>query len=150
VQSDQKLFTLHFAFCTLHCSALLTLHSKLNWPARVTLPVQRLKRPLHHFNACRPVSEFKVQSSRFKVQSLRLTHPAMSHACDLVGKRNGASSRCCPGIISLQKKSTGCCMEAKWSPHPESHRAGSPTEREHRWQSFGGGRSAELGMESAE
>ncbi len=24
------------------------------WPARVTLPVQRLKRPLHHFNACRP------------------------------------------------------------------------------------------------
>ena len=24
------------------------------WPARVTLPVQRIKSPLHHFNACRP------------------------------------------------------------------------------------------------
>ena len=35
-------------------SALCTLHSQLIWPARVTLPVQRLKRPLHHFNACRP------------------------------------------------------------------------------------------------
>ena len=25
-----------------------------------------------------------------------------------------ASSRCCPGTISLQKKSAGCCMEARW------------------------------------
>jgi len=24
------------------------------WPARVTRPVQRIKSPLHHFNACRP------------------------------------------------------------------------------------------------
>jgi hypothetical protein len=26
---------------------------------------------------------------------------------------NGASSRCCPGTISLQKKFAGCCEEAK-------------------------------------
>src|SRR5438874_12342789 len=26
---------------------------------------------------------------------------------------NGASHRCCPGTISLQKNSTGCCKEAR-------------------------------------
>ncbi len=25
------------------------------WPARVTRPVLRIKSPLHHFNACRPI-----------------------------------------------------------------------------------------------
>ena len=36
-------------------SAFIILHSSLDWwPARVTLPVQRIKSPLHHFNACRP------------------------------------------------------------------------------------------------
>ena len=30
------------------------------WPARVTLPVLRIKSPLHHFNACRP----RIGSSR--------------------------------------------------------------------------------------
>src|SRR6266496_733242 len=34
---------------------LLLHHEARNWwPARVTLPVQRIKSPLHHFNACRP------------------------------------------------------------------------------------------------
>jgi hypothetical protein len=35
---------------------MLLLHheAKIWWPARVTRPVQRIKSPLHHFNACRP------------------------------------------------------------------------------------------------
>ena len=37
---------------------------------------------------------------------------------DYASNRNGASSRCCPGIIFLQKRSTGCCVEAKWSQSP--------------------------------
>jgi hypothetical protein len=36
---------------------------------------------------------------------------------------SGASSRCCSGRISLQKKSAGCCMEAKWSQSPVLPRA---------------------------
>ena len=37
-------------------SALCILHSALKWwPARVTRPVLRIKSPLHHFNACRPL-----------------------------------------------------------------------------------------------
>jgi hypothetical protein len=32
--------------------------------------------------------------------------------------KDGASSRCCPGTNSLQKKSTGCCMEAHWLDGP--------------------------------
>lgn len=33
-------------------------------------------------------------------------------------RQNGASRRCCPGRIALQKESAGCCMEAKWSQSP--------------------------------
>src|SRR6267378_1895000 len=32
--------------------------------------------------------------------------------------RNGASSRCCPGRASLQKKFAGCRVEAIWSQSP--------------------------------
>src|SRR5207302_1177735 len=38
------------------------------WPARVTLPVQRIKSPLHHFNACRP-----------KWCSRQDSHPVLAH-----------------------------------------------------------------------
>jgi len=38
-------------------SSLCIPHSELKRPAGVTLPVQRLKRPLHHFNACRPEND---------------------------------------------------------------------------------------------
>ena len=37
---------------------------------------------------------------------------------DYASNGNGASSRGCSGSISLQKKSTGCCMEAEWSQSP--------------------------------
>jgi hypothetical protein len=39
-------------------------------------------------------------------------------ALGYVSKVNGASSRCCPGRIALQKESAGCCQEAKWSQSP--------------------------------
>ena len=80
------------------------------WPARVTRPVLRIKSPLHHFNACRPNwcsrqdLHLHWRRSRRRVSAL-----------DYASKLNGASSRCCSGRISLQKKSAGCCMEAKWS-----------------------------------
>src|SRR5881394_1837623 len=77
---------------------------------------------------------------------------------DYASDRNGASTRSCTGTISLQRKSTGCCKEAvngEWSqspvlprtrrayethlsagstrsPHSESHRADSLTERTYR------------------
>ena len=88
---------------------------------------------------------------------------------DYASKANGASCRCCSGRISLQKKSAGCCMEAKWSqspvlpwarlaydaclnagstaifekwsPHPELHRTGSHTKGVHRSKCFGGMKS---------
>jgi len=34
------------------------------------------------------------------------------------GQHDGASRRCCPGQMALQKQSAGCCMEAKWSQSP--------------------------------
>ena len=46
------------------CSGYTTRQSW--WPARVTLPVQRVKSPLHHFNACRPkwLAEPKLNEQR--------------------------------------------------------------------------------------
>jgi len=39
---------------------------------------------------------------------------------DYASKGNGSSSRCCPGLNSLQKKSAGCCMEAKMVAVPSA------------------------------
>jgi hypothetical protein len=58
---------------------LLLHHEARNWwPARVTLPVQRIKSPLHHFNACRPkwcsrqVSHLHWRRSRRRVSAVGL------------------------------------------------------------------------------
>ena len=89
------------------------------WPARVTLLVPRIKSPLHHFNACRPKWCSRQDSHPHWRRSRRRWWPR-ANACwlDYASDGNGASSRCRPGAISLQKKFTGCCMEAKWSQSP--------------------------------
>src|ERR1041385_2192714 len=88
------------------------------WPARVTRPVPRIKSPLHHFNACRP----KLVLAAGLAPALT----TLSTSCLCIGlhellaqcHKDGASRRCCPGRISLQRKSAGCCEEAKWSQSP--------------------------------
>ena len=126
------------------------------WPARVTLPVQRIKSPLHHFNACRPKwcsrqdSHLHWRRSRRRVYAVGLR------------ERNGWSPLpVLPRATFLQRKPAGCREEAKWSqspvlpwtqrayetclsagstafelgkwsPHPDLHQAGLLTEQRHR------------------
>ena len=83
------------------------------WPARVTLPVQRIKSPLHHFNACgRNGARGRIRTctgDALDVVSLLL---------DYASEMDGASCRCCPGSTFLQRKLAGCRKEAKWSQSP--------------------------------
>ena len=59
------------------------------WPARVTLPVQRLKRPLHHFNACRPEIGARGRIRTCTGDALDV----VSLLLDYASKEIGASSR---------------------------------------------------------
>src|SRR2546429_7460265 len=86
---------------------MLLLHYEATkwWPARVTLPIQRIKSPLHHFNACRPKwcsrqdSHLHWRRSRRRVSSVGLRELlAQAHP-------DGASRRSCPGTTFLQGKS---------------------------------------------
>ena len=87
------------------------------WPARVTLPIQRIKSPLHHFNACRPEwcsrqdLHLHCRRSRRRASALGYASNGWSlslelHRQDLFTKkirrllqrgRDGRSPRCCPG-----------------------------------------------------
>jgi len=91
----------------------------------------RIKSPLHHFNACRPKwcsrqgLHLHWRRSRRRVSAVGLRERnrlseerrlravrGLSTINSQPSTNNGASRRCCPGTISLQKKSTGCCKEA--------------------------------------
>ena len=86
------------------------------WPAPVTLRVPRLKRPRLHFKACRPENGARGRNRTCTGDALDV----VSLLLDYASKGNGFSSRCCPGSISLQKKSVPMHrdMEAKWSQSP--------------------------------
>src|SRR5213594_806816 len=92
------------------------------WPARVTLPVQRIKSPLHHFNACRPKwcsrqdSHLHWRRSRRRVSSVGLRERRkwilqsvlprhdfftkeirrLLHGGKVAGMQMPRSLRCCP------------------------------------------------------
>ena len=63
---------------------------------------------MHHFNACRP----KLVLAAGYAPALATLSTSCLRRLDYASERTGASSRCCPGTISLQNKSTGCCKEA--------------------------------------
>jgi hypothetical protein len=99
------------------------------WPARVTLHVQRIKSPLHHFNACRPerwcsrqdshlhwrrpqrrvssvgLRERLAQGQDWILQPVLLRQDRVTKAIRrlLHGGRNGRSLRCRPGNGRLMK-----------------------------------------------
>ena len=82
---------------------LLLHHQARNWwPARVTLPVQRIKSPLHHFNACRPKWCSRQDSHPHWRRSRRRVLVAACKGLDYASGQNVSSSRCCSGGIALQ------------------------------------------------
>jgi hypothetical protein len=106
-------------------SYLLDDPAKNWWPARVTLPVQRIKSPLHHFNACRPKwcswqdSHLHCRRSRRRVSAGWTTRaewmepPAGAAPARLPYKgslqaaarrQKGRSLQCCPLYLSHVKR----------------------------------------------
>jgi hypothetical protein len=94
----------------------------LNWPAEPKLKERRLV--LAAGVGFPSLTNWLPKMGRFAVANCNA--PALatfSTSCLCIGLRellaqyhkNGASSRYCSGRISLQKKSAGCCVEAKWS-----------------------------------
>ncbi len=156
-------------------SAQALLHSSFSllpsggwWPARVTLPVQRIKSPLHHFNACRPKwcsrqdSHLHWRRSRPRVSALGLSERTGWSLLPVPLRRDFLTKEACGlpqggEVVAIPSAALGgraheTCLSAgstatlpdekEWGPHPELHQAGLLTEQAHRSKCFGG---AEIG-----
>jgi len=95
-------------------SALFILHLKVVEPEVVATSPNRFKRPVP---VCCGFSSVKMVLA---VPKYRDTGAALNVVALLLGYTSrwrraniGSSSRCCPGRIALQKRTAGCCMEAK-------------------------------------
>ena len=127
------------------------------WPARVTLPVLRFKRPLHHFNACRPNwcsrqdLHLHWRRSRRRASALgyaskmKMEPPAGVAPAGFLYKRNLQAAAWRQNwsqspVLPWTELAYETCLSAgstafglcKWSPHPELHQAGLLTEQPHR------------------
>src|SRR5436190_10299762 len=67
---------------------------------------------------------------------LRFKRPL--HHSLMLAARKWSQSRVLPSAQLAYETGLSAGSIAKWSPHPELHRVGSPTERVHHWKCFEG------------
>jgi len=90
---------------------------KLVEPEVVATSPNRIKSPVP---VCCGFSSLKLVLAAGFAPALATLSTSCLCWLDYASKGNGASSRCCPGRISLQKKSAGCCKEAKMVAVPSA------------------------------
>ena len=105
-------------------------HEAMNWwPAGVTLPVQRIKSPLHHFNACRPKS-FTEPKLGAKAGARGRTCTCTVDVLDVVprhwatrAKWMGPPAGVAPTSFLYKRNPQAAAERQKWSQSPVPPRA---------------------------